>query len=90
MPEGGVSLGLRIFFLGFILIFIGILATMIGVVMRGPSTSASYGGIILIGPIPIIIGAGPESPLILALLLITLIFLIITLFILRPRFHLGA
>lgn len=89
MPEASISLGVKIFLLGFILMFIGILVTMIGFMMRAPTTTTSYGGVILIGPIPIIIGAGPESPLILAFLLIMLVFLILTLIVLR-RFHIGA
>ncbi|MBS7638484.1 DUF131 domain-containing protein [Candidatus Bathyarchaeota archaeon] len=86
MPEASVSLGVKIFLLGFILMFIGILATIIGLISKAP-TSASYGGFILIGPIPIIIGAGPESPLILAFLFLIFIFLAITIILFRLRFH---
>ncbi len=87
MPEASVSLGVKIFLLGFILMFIGIIATIIGLTSRGPATSASYGGFILIGPIPIIIGAGPESPLMLALLFFICIFLAITIILFRLRSH---
>lgn len=87
MPEVSGSLGVKIFLLGFILMFIGIIATIIGLISKAPATSASYGGFILIGPIPIIIGAGPESPLILAFLFLILIFLAITIILSRLRFH---
>ncbi|MBS7651605.1 MAG: DUF131 domain-containing protein [Candidatus Bathyarchaeia archaeon] len=87
MPEAGVSLGMKIFLLGFILMFIGIIVTIIGLISKAPATSASYGGFILIGPIPIIIGAGPESSHILAFLFLMFIFLAITIILFRLRFH---
>ncbi len=83
----GMSLGLKIFLLGLTLVFVGTFVAIIGVAMRTSPTSASYGGFILIGPIPIFIGAGPDSPFTLSLLLILFILILVALAILRPRFQ---
>jgi uncharacterized membrane protein len=83
MPRDRVNLGVRIFLFGFILMFIGILVTIIGLITEAPATSASYGGLILIGPIPIIIGAGPGGHLILPFLLLLFILLLAALIVLR-------
>jgi uncharacterized membrane protein len=47
------SLGILVIFVGFIVVFIGAL--------QGASGSTSSGGFILIGPIPIVFGNGPNS-----------------------------
>lgn len=87
MPDGSMSLGVKIFLLGFILMFIGILTTIIEFISKAQTTSASYGGFILIGPIPIVIGAGPESPFLVGILFLACIFLAIILILSRLRFH---
>jgi len=54
-----------LFFLAFGMIFVGMILMALGAI---PSESnASLGGVILIGPIPIMIGAGPYSSLMLVL-----------------------
>jgi uncharacterized membrane protein len=45
--------------LGITLIFVGIAVIIIASIVLG--SSGSIGGIILIGPIPIVLGAGPEA-----------------------------
>jgi uncharacterized membrane protein len=50
---------IKLLLLGFLLIFIGMLLIMITTVLYG--TSANFGAIIFIGPIPIVLGAGPDS-----------------------------
>lgn len=50
---------LKLFLLGFLLIFIGMILITLTVVLSG--TSANFGAIIFIGPIPIVLGAGPNS-----------------------------
>ena len=50
---------LSILLVGISLVFIGIAVLVIISIIQG--SSASLGGIILIGPIPIIFGAGPYS-----------------------------
>jgi len=49
-------------FLGFALVFAGIIIVLVAAVLSG-SGSASFGGVIFIGPFPIVIGAGPEASL---------------------------
>jgi uncharacterized membrane protein len=56
--------GALLVFLGVILVFAGILAG------KGVETGSSAGIVILIGPIPIIIGSGPGSALLLVLALV--------------------
>ncbi len=46
--------------LGVLIIFAGFLVVIIGVVL-GAGGSSSIGGFILIGPIPIVFGSGPNS-----------------------------
>ena len=58
----GFSLSGRLFsflFLGIVLVFAGVVVLVVAVVVLGGSGSA--GGVILIGPIPIVFGAGTES-----------------------------
>jgi uncharacterized membrane protein len=59
--EGGVMSCrfLRFLVLGVIMVFVGITILFIASVVSGGS--GSIGGIILIGPVPIIFGAGPNS-----------------------------
>jgi uncharacterized protein (TIGR00304 family) len=57
MDSGKLALiGIALVFIGFFVVFAGV-ATSIG----GGASSASTGGFILIGPIPIVFGNGPNS-----------------------------
>ncbi len=60
--EGGIAVSSRLLgflLLGISLVFVGIAVIIVAsVVMDG---SGSVGGVILIGPIPIIFGAGPDA-----------------------------
>jgi len=64
----GIAVSSRLFallLLGLALVFVGIvIIVVVSVVLGG---SSSVGGVILIGPIPIIFGAGPESEWLIAL-----------------------
>jgi len=51
---------LVLFIMGLLIIFAGVAVLMAAALLSG-SSSASFGGFIVIGPIPIIIGAGPEG-----------------------------
>ena len=67
----GIGVFSRLFgflFLGITLVFVG-LAVLVGayVVLGG---SGSFGGVILIGPIPIVFGAGPEAGWLIAISII--------------------
>lgn len=47
-----------ILIIGFSFIFVGIIILALALVQNG---SGSFGGVIFIGPIPIVFGAGPEA-----------------------------
>jgi len=49
-----------LFVLGLLLILVGFLILMIAT-MLSSEASASFGGFIMIGPFPIVFGAGPEA-----------------------------
>jgi uncharacterized membrane protein len=60
-PEPRTSYGLfALFVLGFLTILSGVIVVMIAAVLSS-SGSASFGGVIFIGPIPIVFGAGPSA-----------------------------
>jgi uncharacterized membrane protein len=50
---------LSVLFLGIALVFVGIAVLLVASVVLGGS--GSVGGVILIGPIPIVFGAGPNA-----------------------------
>lgn len=77
---------MRLIFIGFVLVFIGIITIMAGVFheayqsqKEGESPDIRGGGIIMIGPIPIIFGSDTPSlkvVIILAIVLIVISFII--------------
>ncbi len=48
---------------GFVLIFVGAVVVFASVALGGSSSSSSAGIVIFVGPIPIVIGAGPDAGL---------------------------
>jgi uncharacterized membrane protein len=77
------SIATWIFFIAFALIFIGILLMTLGSISNLQGVSG--GAVILIGPIPIVIGTGPYSVPLLALAVILSVFSLAVYFILRRR-----
>jgi uncharacterized membrane protein len=69
--------------LGFALIFIGAAILVIGAVLLGES--GSVGGIILVGPIPIVFGVGPESAWLIFISLIVVVLSIVVFVLSRQR-----
>jgi len=61
----------KLFFLSFIVIFVGMLLLMAAAILSGGSTS--FGGVVFIGPIPIIIGSGPYFPLAIIIAIILMV-----------------
>ncbi len=57
---GGLQKFLILFFIGFLIIFAGIIILIVGAVLYGSET-VNFGAVIFIGPIPIVVGAGPEA-----------------------------
>jgi uncharacterized membrane protein len=51
---------LILFLIGFFIIFVGIIILMVTALLYDKG-SVSFGTIIFIGPVPIIVGAGPEA-----------------------------
>ena len=59
----GVTVSSRMFgllMLGFLLVFVGIIVLVVASLMSSGG-SGSFGGVVFIGPIPIVFGAGPDS-----------------------------
>jgi uncharacterized protein (TIGR00304 family) len=54
-PEDLLKIGAAVTFIGFIIVFLGVILTM----LHNPEGS-QVGGVILIGPIPIAFGSSPE------------------------------
>jgi uncharacterized membrane protein len=60
--DEGINVSSRLFgflLLGIALVFVGLVILVVATLVFGGS--ASVGGIILIGPIPIVFGAGPDA-----------------------------
>ncbi|MEM0007029.1 MAG: DUF131 domain-containing protein [Candidatus Bathyarchaeia archaeon] len=58
--NGWIKRFIMLFFIGFFIILVGIIITVVAALLFGEGTS-SFGGFILIGPIPIVFGAGPAA-----------------------------
>jgi len=63
------ALSLKLFFLGFFLMFVGVVVLIVAAALHGDA-SVSVGSVVFIGPIPIILGAGPHASLALLLAVI--------------------
>ncbi len=62
----------RVFTIGMAIVLIGIAVLVAAVIVSGGQVS--FGGVVIIGFIPIVIGAGPDAPLlILAAILLTIV-----------------
>ncbi len=76
---------MKVFLAGFILIFIGMLILMIAGLMGG--ISQSFGLVVFVGPIPIILGSGKYSLLaILLALILTVLGIIMFIFLRKQHF----
>ncbi|MEM3578316.1 MAG: DUF131 domain-containing protein [Candidatus Bathyarchaeia archaeon] len=73
-----------LFIIGFVMIFVGVIILMVAAAVYGGGT-ASFGGIIFIGPIPIVFGAGPEAMLMVMVAIILAVLSIIMFFIFRRK-----
>ena len=82
------TLPLKMFLLGFLLMFLGVIIIMIAAFLRSDVT-ASGGAVIIVGPIPIILGAGPYAILAVVLAIILTIISLIVFFWLRRKSSSG-
>lgn len=48
----------RLYFVGFVLVAVGLFIVLAG---SASSSSASFGGVVFVGPFPIVFGSGPDS-----------------------------
>ena len=58
--------GMTLFALGFLILFVGMILVMAGSAQQS-NVEGSFGGIIFIGPLPIVFGGGPQSPILLVI-----------------------
>jgi uncharacterized membrane protein len=77
--DDGIGISSRLlsfFLLGITLVFVGIAVLVVASVVLGGS--GSVGGVILIGPIPIVFGAGPDAGWLIAIsIILTVVSLIL-------------
>jgi LPXTG-motif cell wall-anchored protein len=88
--EEGINVSSRLFavlILGFLLVFIGIIVLVIAALISGGS--ASVGGVIFIGPIPIVFGAGPDANWLILISIILAVVSFALLFVYRRRKSMG-
>jgi len=50
----------KLFMIGFLLMFAGVVVLVVSALVSGDGT-ISFGGIVFVGPIPIVLGAGPYA-----------------------------
>ena len=72
----------RIMIAGFALIFIGVIILVLALVQNG---SGSVGGVVFIGPIPIVFGAGPDANWLIIIGIIIAVVMIAGLFVFSKR-----
>ena len=73
-----------LFFMGILIVFVGFVV-LIAAAILPRSSSGSFSGFIFIGPIPIIIGAGPETPWLTVIAIILAVIGIATFLIMRRQ-----
>lgn len=73
---------------GFIIMLTGIIILILASVLQG-NMSISGGGIVFIGPIPVIFGAGPDAFLAILLAAVLTVIGFIVFFLLRKKSHGG-
>ena len=86
--DKGIQVSSRFFMflmLGFVVVIIGIILVMAASLLGGGS--ASVGGIIFIGPFPIVIGAGPDAVWLSAISTAISVVMILAFVLMRRRNH---
>ncbi len=73
---------LMLLIVGFVMIFLGIIVLMVATILYGGG-STNFGTIIFIGPFPIVIGAGPEAPLMILFAIVLAVLSVIMFLIMR-------
>ena len=83
-----VSSVLVLFMLGFFIVLLGIVILAVATLASGGSSS--YGGVIFIGPIPIVFGAGPQAVWLISLAILLAALSIIVFLLTRKRVNKEA
>ena len=86
--ESPSSLPMRLFLLGFLLVFAGVVVIMVSALLGGNGT-VSGGAVIFVGPIPIILGAGPDAFLAIIIAAVLTLIGFVAFFWMRRQFSKG-
>ncbi len=76
----------RLLLLGFALIFVGIIIVAFASLLYG-NGSSSFGGVIFIGPFPIVFGAGPNATWLITISLVLAILTLLAFWAMGRRFR---
>lgn len=87
--SGGVTVSNRLFnllMLGGLLVFVGIIVLIVAAVLSSGG-SANVGGVVFIGPIPIVFGVGPDAGwlMIISLIIAVVTFVLLLFYMRRAR-----
>jgi len=85
MVNEDIGFPIKLFMIGFIIIFIGVILLFISVLSKGLEGEVSAVGIVMIGPIPIIWGGGPHYLELTVIGLIVLVIILAILLMFLPR-----
>lgn len=86
--ESQSTLPMRLFLFGFLLIVAGVIVIMASAFLSG-DVSVSVGGLVFVGPIPVIVGAGPDAFFAIILAAVLTVIGFIVFFWVRRRFREG-
>ena len=84
--EDGITVSNRFFvllILGFVFLTVGVIIVLATAIFNSRSTS--FGGVIFIGPFPIVFGAGPDAAWLIAIGIVLAVLSIIVFMIMRRR-----
>jgi len=84
--EEGVPVSSRflmLLFFGFALVIVGVIVVIVAAVISGGS--GSFGGVIFIGPFPIVFGAGPDGVWLVTTAIVIAVLSIVVFLIMRRR-----
>ena len=86
--ENDLQVSSKVFWLfavGFVLVFIGVLAVLMAVAFGAGDGSASAGVVIFIGPFPIVFGVGPDATLLIVIGVILAVISVVLFVMMRKR-----